>query len=188
MTKKHVIKIPKNVSVYYCDTKHVIIISNSFAQKILRLKTRVIIKKKEGIIRITRVPFSEMSHNNKKTLKALQGTQVSLLKQMLLDTSLLFCKKLDLVGVGFRVSTLKVLDLNLLHFKLGYSHSIYFKVPKNLRTFCLKTNKLFILGNSYLFVTQTAALIRSYKTPEPYKGKGILHTTEKITLKEGKKI
>jgi large subunit ribosomal protein L6 len=188
MTKRHVIKIPKNVSIYYCDSKHIIIFSNSFAQKILRLKTRLIIKKKEGIIKITRAPFFEISNNNKKKLKALQGTQASLLKQMLSDISLLFCKKLDLIGVGFRVSTLKVLNLNLLHFKLGYSHSIYFKVPKNLRTFCLKTNKLFILGYSYLFVTQIAALIRSYKVPEPYKGKGILHTTEKITLKEGKKV
>lgn len=124
----------------------------------------------------------------KKKLKAVQGTQVSLLKQMLLDISLLFCKKLNLIGVGFRVSTLKVLGMDLLHFKLGYSHFIYFKIPKNLKIFCSKANKLFILGYSYLFVTQIAALIRSYKIPEPYKGKGILYTTEKITLKEGKKV
>ena len=188
MMQKYIIKIPKDISVYYCDTKRVIVFSNSFAQKVLRLKTRVIIKKKEGIIKVTPTPFSGMSNNFKKKLKALQGTQVSLLKQMLLDVSFLFCRKLNLVGVGFRVSTLKVLNFDLLHFKLGYSHSIYFKVPKNLKIFCLKTNKLFILGNSYSFVTQTAALIRSYKTPEPYKGKGILHMTEKIALKEGKKV
>ena len=48
--------------------------------------------------------------------------------------------------------------------------------------------KLFIYGNSYRNVTQTAALIRSYKKPEPYKGKGILYETEKIVLKEGKKV
>ena len=52
----------------------------------------------------------------------------------------------------------------------------------------VKTNKLFIIGNSYQFVTQIAALIRSCKVPEPYKGKGILYATEKITLKEGKKV
>jgi large subunit ribosomal protein L6 len=111
-----------------------------------------------------------------------------LLKQGLLDVSLFFCKKLNLIGVGFRVSTLKILNLDLLHFKLGYSHSIYFKIPKNLEVFCLKTSKLFILGSSYLFVTQVAAIIRSYKVPEPYKGKGIVYTTEKIILKEGKKV
>jgi len=54
--------------------------------------------------------------------------------------------------------------------------------------FCLKNNKLFLIGNSSIFLTQVAALIRSYKIPEPYKGKGILYMSEKITLKEGKKI
>ena len=86
------------------------------------------------------------------------------------------------------MSTLKILDKDLLHFKLGYSHFIYFKIPKKLKIFCLKANKLFILGYSYAFVTQIAALIRLYKVSEPYKGKGILYTTEKITLKEGKKM
>jgi len=69
MTKRHAIKIPKNVSIYYCDSKHIIIFSNSLAQKILRLKTRLIIKKKEGIIKITRAPFFEISNNNKKKIE-----------------------------------------------------------------------------------------------------------------------
>jgi len=107
---------------------------------------------------------------------------------MLLEISLLCCKKLKLIGVGFRVSSLKVLDFDLLYFKLGYSHAIYFKVPKTFNVFCLKNNKLFLIGNSSIFLTQVAALIRSYKIPEPYKGKGILYMSEKITLKEGKKI
>jgi len=56
-----------------------------------------------------------------------------------------------------------------------------------LEIFCLKANKLFIIGDSYLFVTQVAALVRSFKIPEPYKGKGIVYATEKIIIKEGKK-
>lgn len=181
------IKIPKNVNMYYCDTKHVVMFANSFIQKALILKTKIIIEENNRIIKITREPFLNTSNNEKKKLKAVQGTQVNLLKQMLLDISVPFCKKLTLVGVGFRVSTLKINRLTLLHFKLGYSHHVYFKVPKNLEIFCLKANKLFIIGNSYLFVTQVAALVRSFKTPEPYKGKGIVYTTEKIILKEGKK-
>lgn len=181
------IKIPKNVNMYYCDTKHVVMFANSFIQKALILKTKIIIEENNRIIKITREPFLNTSNNEKKKLKAVQGTQVNLLKQMLLDISVPFCKKLTLVGVGFRVSTLKIDQLTLLHFKLGYSHHVYFKVPKNLEIFCLKANKLFIIGNSYLFVTQVAALVRSFKTPEPYKGKGIVYTTEKIILKEGKK-
>jgi len=173
--------------MYYCDTKHIVIFTNSFVQKTLIVKTKVIIEKKNRIIKITRESFLNTSNNEKKKLKAVQGTQVNLLKQMLLDMSLLSCKKLNLIGVGFRVSTLTIARLTLLHFKLGYSHYVYFKVPKNLEIFCLKANKLFLLGDSYLFVTKVAALIRSFKIPEPYKGKGILYTTEKIILKEGKK-
>jgi large subunit ribosomal protein L6 len=187
-TKRHIIKIPKNTSVYYCDTKSIVIVANSSAQKALILKTKLIVEKSKRIIKVTREPFFDISNNEKKKLKAIQGTQVSLLQQMLVDISLFFCKKLNLVGVGFRVSALNTMGLNLLHFKLGYSHFIYFKIPKTLKVFCLKANKLFILGYSYIFVTQIAALIKSYKTPEPYKGKGILYTTEKIVLKEGKKI
>ena len=174
--------------MYYCDTNHIIIFGNSSDQKALILKTKLIIEKKKRIIKITRDPFFNTSNDAKKKLKSIQGTQISLLKQMLLDISLLFCKKLDLIGVGFRVSILKLQGGDLLHFKLGYSHFIYFKIPENLKIFGLKSNKLFISGCSYLFVTQIAALIRSFKAPEPYKGKGILYTTEKIILKEGKKV
>jgi len=162
--------------------------ANSLGQKTLKLKTKIIVEEKNKIIKITREPFLNTSNNEKKKLKAVQGTQVILLKQMLLDISALFCTKLNMIGVGFRVSTLKVSQLTLLHFKLGYSHYIYFKVPKNLEIFCLKANKLFIIGDSYLFVSQVAAFVRSFKIPEPYKGKGILYATEKITLKEGKKV
>ncbi len=187
ISKRHIIKIPKNIDMYYCDSKHTIIFANSLAQKVLILKTKVIIEEENRIIKITREPFSKTSNNEKKKLKAVQGAQVNFLKQMLLDISLFSCKKLNLIGVGFRVSILKTASMTLLHFKLGYSHYVYFKIPKNLEIFCLKANKLFILGDSYLFVTQVAALVRSLKIPEPYKGKGILYATEKITFKEGKK-
>jgi len=188
ITKRHIIKIPEGISIYYCDIKHIIVIANFFGRKTLTLKTKAIIQKEERIIKITRDPFLAISNNERKKLKAMQGTQVNLLKQKLSNLSLLFCKKLNLVGVGYRVSSLKLLDLDLLHFKLGYSHCIYFKNPKHLKIVCLKANKLFIIGFSYSFVTQVVALIRSLRAPEPYKGKGILHTTEKILLKEGKKV
>jgi len=188
ITKRHIIKIPKDISLYYCTTNHIVIFTNSVTQKALKLKTKLVIEKDKKLIKITREPFSNMSNNKKRSLKAIQTTQVVLIKQMLLEISSFFCKKLNLIGVGFRVSILKVLDFNLLHLKLGYSHSIYFKTPKNLKIFCLKATKLFIIGNSYQFVTQIASLIRACKVPEPYKGKGILYATEKITLKEGKKV
>lgn len=188
ITKRHLVKIPIDISMYYCTINHTIVFTNSFIRKTLKLKTQLIINKDEKILKVTREPLKSISNNEKKKLKAIQTTQVALLKQMLLEISLLCCKKLKLIGVGFRVSSLKVLDFDLLYLKLGYSHAIYFKVPKTLNVFCLKNNKLFLIGNSSIFLTQVAALIRSYKIPEPYKGKGILYMSEKITLKEGKKI
>lgn len=188
LTKRHVVKIPKDISLHYCTNHHVVIFTNSLSRKTFRLKTRVIVGKNENILKITREPLYKMSNNEKKRLKSVQTTQVALLKQILLDISLISCKKLKLVGVGFRVSVMEMVSFNLLHFKLGYSHAIYFKIPKSLTVFCLKSNKLFLIGNTTILLTQIAALIRAYKTPEPYKGKGILYASENITLKEGKKI
>ena len=106
----------------------------------------------------------------------------------MLEIETSFCKRLALVGVGSKAVLLEISNINILHLKLGYSHNIFIKVPKTLQIFCLKANKFFIKGDSYTFVTQIAAVIRSYKVPEPYKGKGILYSTEKVELKEGKKI
>jgi large subunit ribosomal protein L6 len=61
-------------------------------------------------------------------------------------------------------------------------------VLNNLNVYSHKATTIFISGNSNKNVSQTAALIRSYKKPEPYKGKGILYDNEKIVLKEGKKV
>ena len=54
ITKRHIIKIPKNISMYYCDTKCMVIFSNSFTQKALILKTKIIIEKEKKIIKVTR--------------------------------------------------------------------------------------------------------------------------------------
>jgi large subunit ribosomal protein L6 len=188
ITKRHIVKVPANISMYYCTIYNIVVFSNSFVRKTFTLKTQLIVNKNEKMFKVTREPLYTISNNEKKKLKIIQTTQVALLKQILLEISLLSCKKLKLIGVGFRVSYLKVLNSDLLCFKLGYSHAVYFKIPKTLNVFCLKSNKLFLLGNSFTFISQIAALIRSYKIPEPYKGKGILYMSEKITLKEGKKI
>ncbi len=188
VTKRYTVKIPANISMYFCTKNQIIIFSSCGPQKKLILKTKLIIDKEAKLIKVTREPLVNISNNKRKKLKSIQVTQVMLLKQMLLEVSLSFSKKLNFIGVGFRVSIVKKSNFEFLQLKLGYSHFIYFKIPTNLKFFCLKANKLFVIGNSYLFITQIVALIRSYKIPEPYKGKGILYSTEKIKLKEGKKI
>ena len=188
IVKKYIIKIPKKLSVFYSEKKRVITIVGPLKKKSLKLKTQLFVSSKKKLIGVTSEPFQNISINEKKQLKVLQGTTVALLKQTILEVSVLFCKKLQFMGVGYRVFLVEVSDRKLLQFKLGYSHDIYFKIPENITIFCLKSNKIFISGNFYEYVSQIASSIRSYKTPEPYKGKGILYENEKILLKEGKKV
>jgi len=186
--KKYLIKIPTNITIHYCNQNQILVVSKSSKRKALKLKLKVIIDKNQKTVEITKDLFSNVSNCHKKMVKSLQGTYIVLIKQMILEVSTFFCKRLNLVGVGYKVTLLDVLNTKVLHFKLGYSHNIYFKLPKSLKIHCLKANKFFIQTDSYEFVTQIAAMIRSCKVPEPYKGKGILYSTERIKLKEGKKL
>jgi large subunit ribosomal protein L6 len=185
---KYRIKIPKNINVIYSYKKNIITIVGPLAKKSLKLKIKLEISKTEKLIKINSISFSNISNSVKKEFYAIQGTTVSLIKQLILETSYVIYEKLKLVGVGYRAFDVENYENRLIFFKLGYSHPIYIKIPDNLQIFCLKKTKLFLYGNSYQNVTQAASNIRFYKKPEPYKGKGILYETEKLILKEGKKI
>jgi large subunit ribosomal protein L6 len=187
INKKYSVKIPNNNVILYCTQKNIITVIGPLAKKSLKLKLKIEIFENKKIIQILSTPLNKLSNNNKKKINSLKGTTVALIKQLILETSSVLYKKLKFVGVGYRGFEVENFKDKLLMLKLGYSHSIYFKTPKNLNIFCLKLTKLFIYGNSYQDVTQTASLIRSYKTPEPYKGKGILYENEIIKLKKGKK-
>lgn len=186
--KKYSIKIPKNIYVLYSAKKKIITLIGILSKKSLRLDVQLFILKSKNIIKISSLPFFKISNNNKKKMKSLQGTTIALIKQLIVETTVLFYQKLKFVGVGYRAFYVDNFENKLLLFKIGYSHFLYFKISNKITISCLKTTKLFIFGNSYQNVTQTASLIRSYKKPEPYKGKGILYENEKIILKEGKKI
>lgn len=92
-------------------------------------------------------------------------------------------KKLVLNGVGYRVANISdAVDL-----KLGFSHPIYFPIPKNSQIISPKNNILIVLGGNKTLILQTAADIRKLKLPEPYKGKGIRYINENIIRKVGKR-
>ena len=96
---------------------------------------------------------------------------------------------MELVGVGYKVFLSKTSNNNvLLHFRLGFSHPLFFKIPSKIDVFCHKSTNIYFWGSSLNNISQLASKIKAYKTPEPYKGKGILYKNEKIKLKEGKKI
>lgn len=185
--KKYVIKIPTNIETLYCDKKNIITFIGPFQTKSLKLQVKIFLVSKSNIV-ITNLPVLGISSASLKNIKKLQGTAVAKIRHILIETTYTLYHRLNLVGVGYRVFSYDNFD-NQLYFKLGYSHLIYFRIPSTLKTHSQKFTKLFIFGNSsFDSLTETAAQIRMCKLPEPYKGKGILHAHEKISLKKGKKI
>jgi len=185
--KRSVIKIPKNITIFYCNRRKLLTVYNTFEKKSLNLKTKILINNKKKTLQVTKIPVIKISNNQKKTLKALQKTYISLIKQIILELSVLVLNKLKLIGVGYRGNIVEIFKTKLIQLKLGYSHDIYIKIPNQLEVTFLKSTNFFISGNSYHLVNQIAALIRSQKTPEVYKGKGILYENETILIKEKKK-
>ena len=94
-----------------------------------------------------------------------------------------FSKTLELNGTGYRAS----ISGSKLKLQLGYSHDIDFDVPKDIKVECPKQNIIKISGTNKEIVGAVAANIRSYRKPEPFKGKGIKYENEFIFRKEGKK-
>jgi large subunit ribosomal protein L6 len=94
-----------------------------------------------------------------------------------------FKKELELVGVGYRAA-MQGADLKL---SLGYSHDVIFNVPQGVSVAVPKPTEIIIEGIDQQLVGQVAANIREWRSPEPYKGKGIRYKDEYIFRKEGKK-
>lgn len=186
--KRFIIKIPSEISVLYNSKTKTLLIKSNNKQKILNLKVKVIILKEKNLIAITNLPHKTESNKLKNLFKSLQGTTLSLIKQSFLEVTSVTCKKLKLSGIGYKVFESALGNSKFLHLKLGNSHSLYYKIPTNIVIKIIQSSKLFIFGYDFAKVCQIAALIRSYKVPEPYKGKGILYSNEIIKLKEGKKI
>jgi len=120
---------------------------------------------------------------SQKKLSALHGLTRSLVFNMITGVSKGFEKSLELVGIGYRAE----LKGSSLHLSLGYSHPVRFELPKGITAKLEKQTKITIEGIDKQLVGETAATIRSFKKPEPYKGKGIKYTNETIKRKIGKK-
>ena len=119
---------------------------------------------------------------NKKT-KMIWGTTRSLLNSIILGCTNDFKKTLKLVGTGFKAN----LQGKILKISAGYSHDIDYQIPEGINIKCQDPNTIEVSGANKAQVGQVAADIRSYRKPEPYKGKGIRYDDEYIHRKEGKK-
>jgi large subunit ribosomal protein L6 len=113
----------------------------------------------------------------------MAGTARALLNNMVKGVSEGYSKKLELVGVGYRAA-MQGKDLNL---TLGFSHPVVFKAPEGITIEVPAQTEIFVKGADKQRVGEVAAKIRAFRPPEPYKGKGVRYSGEKITLKEAKK-
>ncbi len=120
--------------------------------------------------------------NDLRENRALHGLTRALINNMVEGVSNGFSKTLDIVGVGYKAEQK---DENIL-LTIGYSHPIYFMPPSNIQLLVATPTQIKISGSDKELVGQVAAKIRSFRKPEPYKGKGIKYSNETIIRKAGK--
>lgn len=122
-------------------------------------------------------------NNYSKTANALSGTTRALIQNIVTGVTEGFERKLEIVGVGYRAAVSgKVLNLTL-----GFSHPVAFDIPEGITIETPSQTEVVIKGIDKQQVGQVAADIRAYRPPEPYKGKGVRYSDERIVRKEAKK-
>ena len=115
--------------------------------------------------------------------KKMWGTYRSILNNLIVGVSKGFSKELEIQGVGYRAQV----QGGKLQLTLGFSHDINFQIPDGISIKCADQTHITVSGIDKQKVGQTAAKIREFKPPEPYKGKGIRYSDEHVVRKEGKK-
>jgi len=121
--------------------------------------------------------------NDSREANAMSGTMRQLVNNMVTGVTKGFEKKLNLVGVGFKAQAAGA-KLNL---TVGYSHPVVMDMPAGITVATPTPTEIVIKGSDRQRVGQIAAEVRAVRPPEPYKGKGIRYSDEKITIKETKK-
>ncbi len=143
----------------------------------------IIVSVEDGIVSFS---IDEKSEVDQKQKQAFHGLYRALVNNMIVGVSQGYKKEMELVGVGFRVSN----QGNLVEFSLGYTHPIFIQLPAEIKVetkternknpyICLESCDKQLLG-------LVCAKIRSFRKPEPYKGKGVLFLGEQIRRKSGK--
>lgn len=172
------ITLPSSVTVNI-DDNNLVTVKGPKGELLQQVHSEMILSVDDGILSIER-PSESKEH------KSLHGLYRSLINNMILGVSEGFRKELELVGVGYRVTnTGQLLDLSL-----GFTHSIFLELPNEIKIETkMERNKspLIILEScDKQLLGQVCAKIRSFRTPEPYKGKGVRFVGEQVRRKSGK--
>jgi large subunit ribosomal protein L6 len=122
--------------------------------------------------------------SEERDVRAKHGLSRALLANMVTGVSDGFTKSLEIHGVGFKAAV----KGDFLDLSLGFSHPVLFPIPQGVKVTVTDNTKVKVEGIDRQLVGQVAANIRGYYPPEPYKGKGVRYTGEKIERKEGKTV
>jgi large subunit ribosomal protein L6 len=166
--------VASTVKVTITPANEVVVQGAKWSQKVA-LRPEIKAKFENGQIQLTRADDAQKS-------RALHGLYRALVQNAVTGVTTGFTKSLDLVGVGYRAAVAgKKLELSL-----GYSHPISFPIPDGIEIKVEKQTNLTVTGASKELVGQVAAKIRGFRPPEPYLGKGVKYSDEKLRRKEGK--
>lgn len=175
------ISIPSGVTVNYNDS--VVTVKGPKGELSQKVDPSIVVKISDGSITFE---VDEDSPVNYKQKQAFHGLYRSLVHNMVVGVSEGYKKVLELVGVGYRVSNTG----NLIEFSLGYTHPIFIQLPNEVKVESKSErnqNPILILEScDKALLGLICAKIRSFRMPEPYKGKGILFQGEVIRRKSGK--
>jgi large subunit ribosomal protein L6 len=158
--------------------KNFLIIKGNFGILKIKINSNLLLKKTKDFLLINK-------KNNNLFLNKIWGTTNSLIKNAIEGVFKLHFLKFNLIGVGFKA----LLKKNILVLRLGFSHKYYCSINSKITMLKIKNRPPTFIFKSFdlNIITQTAFILRSFKKPEPYKGKGFVFLNEFLKLKEGKK-
>lgn len=173
---KQTISVPDKVKVSLSDDSTVSV-EGPKGKLEWRLPEGISLTQEDGALTVTR-------NSDYRKVRALHGTSRSLVANMVQGVSEGFFKSLEIHGVGFRAAVKgDKLDLSL-----GKSHPVLHPIPDGITVTVDENTKIKVEGIDKHLVGQFASDVRAYYPPEPYKGKGVRYTTEKVRRKAGKSV
>jgi len=162
--------------VEFSQSGNVVTMKGSNGMLTMELNTEVELSQEENVLMVKPRSGSRFS-------TAIAGTMRALLANMAQGVSKGFERKLELVGVGYRAQA----QGNKLNLTLGFSHPVVHEVPDGVTVETPSQTEIIVKGADKQQVGQVAAEIRGYRPPEPYKGKGVRYSDERVVIKEAKK-
>jgi large subunit ribosomal protein L6 len=137
----------------------------------------------EVIAKLADGEISVNPRDDSKRARSMWGMSRTIVQNLVEGVNTGFTKSLEISGVGYRAT----MQGNALQLNVGFSHEVLYPVPEGIKIECPKPTEITVSGIEKQKVGQVAAEIRSYRRPEPYKGKGIRYAGEYVYRKEGKK-